>query len=390
MPSDREELQRWLIDFRRDIHKHPELSYQEVRTTAKVKEAMEALGLEVKTFDDITGCTVLIPGKGDGPVLGLRADMDALPMTELTDVDYKSINDGVMHSCGHDAHTTILAGTAKYVVESGLMDNIDGSLKLFFQPAEEGGAGAEKMIQRGALDNPNVDAVIGCHVMPTGKTGTAGVHLKEGMASADAFKIHIQGAGGHGSRPHETRDPVVAAAHIIVAAQTIVSRNLDPNEVGVITFGAIQSGTAGNIIPAEATLTGTIRTFTHEIRDLLMGRLEEMADNIGRAFNVECTFENPVCYPPLINDEKMSAFVRETLEDFLGQENVEVLKPITGAEDFSYFASARPAAFFFLGSGNPEKGIVNPPHSPKYNIDEDCLLVGVDVYAQLIKKYFDK
>jgi amidohydrolase len=293
MSTDRKEFHRWLIDFRRDLHRHPEIAYQEIRTTEKIKTALEELSLKVKTFDDMTGCTTLIQGDGEGPTLGLRADIDALPLSELNEVDYKSVNEGTMHACGHDSHATIILGVAKYVIESGLAEKINGAIKLLFQPAEEGGAGAKAMIDRGALENPNVDWMIGSHVVPFAPTGQVGVFVKEALASTDKFVIDIQGAGAHGSRPHESKDPILAAAHIIVAAQSIVSRNLDPSDVGVVSFGAVESGTTHNIIPATAKLTGTIRSFKHKTRDLLINRLEYIVLNIGQAFSVECSVSIP-------------------------------------------------------------------------------------------------
>jgi amidohydrolase len=384
---NREQLHSWLIEFRRDLHRHPELSGQEVRTTSKITGVLEELGLEVETFTDLTGCTGLLRGKKDGPVLGLRADLDALPMTELAEVGYRSQVDGVMHSCGHDGHAAILLGAAKHAVESDMASQIKGAVKFIFQPDEEGDAGAKKMLDRGVLDNPRVDWIIGCHLFPDMEVGRAGICAREAMASVDAFSIDIQGVGGHGSQPDETRDPILAAGHIIVALQSIVSRNLDPTDMGVITVGTMSGGTADNIIPQSARLGGTIRAFSHETRQLLLKRLQEVAVNTGKALGVECAVSFPSEYPPLINDAKNAARVQRVLENVLGKDKVEVRKPIAGSEDFSYFAMARPAAYFFLGSGNQAKGIVHPPHSPHYAMDEDALILGVDIYAAIIKDY---
>lgn len=389
MSGNREELHRWMIRIRRDLHRHPEIAFEEVRTTQRIVETLRELGLEPRTFDDLTGCTALIEG-GEGPVLGLRADIDALPMAEQTEVKYKSVNDGVMHSCGHDGHAAILLGTAKHLIESGLAEQLPGSVKLVFQPAEERDGGAKFMIERGVLENPRIDWMIGAHLFPGFPVGWVGVPQREAMASADAFTLTIKGVGGHGSMPHETRDPILAAGHVIVAVQSIVSRNVDPREMGVISFGAMEAGTVENIIPAEAQLTGTIRAFSEEVRELLISRLEKVAESTCRALEVESEFRLIGGYPPTINDEAVSAFVRRVAEQVPGADRVETTEPISGSEDFSYFGQERPSAYFFIGSGNEERGIVHPPHSPFYEMDEEALLLGVDLYTRIVQEYFNR
>jgi amidohydrolase len=380
-------FKQWLSELRRELHRHPETAYQEVWTTAKIKAVLDELGIENAGLDGLTGVVGSIPCAGPGKTIALRADIDALALQEVNDVPYKSLTDGRMHACGHDAHTTVMLGVARLLKAQGWDRRLKGNIKLLFQPAEEGGAGALKMIERGVLENPRVDWVIGGHVGPDTPAGSIGVYKTASHASADRFRLTVTGHGGHGGRPHQTVDPIVAAAHYVTALQTIVGRNVDPLEAGVVTVGTFQAGSADNIIPETAVVTGTIRAMTAKVRELILTRMEEMSQGLAATFRVETEIAIHDGYPPTINDETVSTFLAETAAALLGPDKVAYLNPTTGAEDFAYFAQERPSAIIRLGCGNKVRGLTAPLHSPHFDLDEDCLETGVRLFAAAVVNF---
>lgn len=379
-------LTDWLVATRRDLHMHPELSHEEVETTARIKEILQGLDIEAHDLSGLTGVVGLIRGKGGGNTIALRADIDALPIQELNEVAYRSQHDGIMHACGHDVHTTIMLGVAKYLRESGISKKLKGNVKLLFQPAEEKGTGAREMIARGVLENPRVDRIFACHVSSDLPVGTIGINPKQSHASADWFTLSVKGKGAHGARPSEGIDPIVAGAYFITAIQSIISRNVPPTDTAVITVGAFAAGKAANVIPEHARLEGTIRAFRADIRDQVIERLREIIHGIERSFGVSCVFEFHESIPACVNDEATSSFLYEIAAHILGPDNVRRLAPVTGSEDFALFAIERPSALIRLGCGNAEKGLVAPLHSPRFDVDEEVLVIGVRVFVEAIQR----
>ncbi len=381
------EFREWLVELRREIHRRPELAFEERETTALVCRELKRIGARVETFPDITGAVGILEGGADGPTIGLRADMDALPLQELNEVDHRSTRDGVMHACGHDAHTAIMLGVARRLVDSGLLPTLRGKVKFLFQPAEEGVAGAQAMIARGVLEDPHVERVIAGHVGPNLPAGMVGIAHGQAYASADRFEVIITGAGTHGARPDEGADPIVAGANFVTASQTIVSRNVKPTHAAVVTLGRFQAGQASNIIPQTAVLEGTIRALSPEVRRKLIDRLQEIATGIGAAFQVDCKFVLRQGVPPLINDRQVARDMAAAAAAVVGADNVVEESPTMGAEDFGLFCSDRPGAMIRLGCGNRDKGIIHPLHSPRFDMDEKVLEVGVDVFVEAVRRF---
>lgn len=386
MNDSGKELTDWLVAARREFHMHPELSNEEVQTTQRVKEVLRGLDVEVQDLQGLTGLVGLIRGKGQGKTIALRADIDALPIQELNEVAYKSQRDGVMHACGHDVHTTIMLGVAKYLQESGLCQELKGNVKFLFQPAEEKGTGAREMIAQGVLENPAVDTIFACHVSPEMPVGTVGVNRTQSHASADWFSLCIRGKGAHGARPNEGIDPIVAGAYFITAIQSIVSRNVPPTETAVITVGKFTAGSAANVIPEEARLEGTIRALRETIRNQVIERLREVIRGIEGSFRVSCSLELHEGTPACVNNEDVSSFLYDVASKVLGSGKVNFIPPVTGSEDFAFFAIERPSALIRLGCGNREKGIVHPLHSPRFDVDEEVLITGVRVFVEAIRR----
>ncbi len=378
----------WLSETRRDFHKHPELGHQEFRTTKRIKEILSDIGVEIQEFPDLkTGAVGLISCQPGEKTLALRADIDALPMAELNDVPYKSVNEGVMHSCGHDCHATIMLGVAKKIMESDLTKQLRGKIKFLFQPAEETINGAELMIDVGVLKNPDVDRIIGGHMNTDLQTGQVGFYKRVSHASADSFYVTIQGKGVHGAFPHQGLDPIVAGAHFVTAVQSIVSRNLDPTESAVVTVGQFQAGTAPNIIPDQAMLSGTVRTFDNEIRDIIIHRLGEIVESIEKGFQVKIDFQYKDGVPLTINHESVTSEVFDSAVKILGKENVEYYEPQMGGEDYGLFTKIVPGTFLRLGCGNSDKGIIHKGHSPHFDVDEAALPIGVEIFTEAVKSY---
>ncbi len=384
------DLSPWLSEVRRDLHRHPEISHKEERTTEKIVGILEGLGIEVQRFQDMTGAAALIRGAEDGPTLGLRADIDALPIQELGDVPYKSTIDGVMHACGHDANTTIMLGVAKRVMEADLTSRMKGHVKFIFQPAEERGAGAKAMIARGVLENPRLDRVIAGHMSTDLPVGSVGVFRGLGYASADHFVLEILGKGSHGGRPEEGIDPIVAGSYFVTHVQSILGRNIKPTEAAVISVGKFRAGDVGNVIPEKAQLEGTIRTLSEVTRKTVFQRLQEIVSALEKTFLVTCRFNLHEGIPPCVNDDEVAAFLYQVSESVLGPDKVEYLPPIMGAEDFGFFTRECPGAIMRLGCSNKEKGLVYPLHSPHFDIDEEVLEIGVAIFYEAIERYLGK
>jgi len=389
MKNDNSQFRLWLSETRRDFHMHPEISHQETRTTAKIITILKELGCEVSAFDDMTGAVGLIRGNSPGPTIGLRADIDALPIQELNDVPYKSQNPGTMHACGHDAHTAIMLGVAKNILESGLQAKLKGNVKFFFQPAEERVAGAKAMIERGVLESPRVDRVIAGHMAPDLPVGRAGIFRGLGYASADRFELKITGRGAHGARPEDGNDPIVAGAQFVTAVQTIVSRNIKPTEAAVVTVGKFRSGDAANVIPESAHLEGSIRALSGGIRRKVFNRLHEIVDGLEKMFSADCRFQIHEGVPTLENDIEVADFLYQVSQEILGEKNVQYLPPVMGSEDFSYFTEERPSAIMRLGCSNSQKGLTGKLHSPHFDIDEQVLEIGVAIFTKAVVRFLE-
>jgi amidohydrolase len=374
-----------VVANRRHLHSHPELSFHELETSAYVARKLEDMGLEYHKMAD-TGLVALI--KGDKPsdqVVALRADMDALPITEANDVDYKSQNIGVMHACGHDAHTSSLLGTAKILTE--LKSQFAGTVKLIFQPAEEKlPGGASIMIKEGVLENPKPQAVLGQHVMPLIDAGKVGFRAGKYMASTDELYVTVKGKGGHGAQPQQNIDPIVITAHIITALQTIVSRSADPKSPSVLSFGKIIANGATNVIPNEVYLEGTFRTMDEQWRNDAHKKMKKMAEGIAESMGGSCDFNIMKGYPFLINEEKLTANTRAHAEDYLGKENVLDLDIWMAAEDFAYYSQVADSCFYRLGTRNESRGITSSVHTPTFDVEEDAFKVSTGLMAYLALK----
>jgi len=378
--ADAQALADELTAIRRDLHMHPELGFQEFRTAGIVAEQLNELGYEVITGVGQTGVVGLLQGglPGERTVL-LRFDMDALPIEEANDVPYRSQTPGVMHACGHDAHVAVGLGVAKLLAKHQAA--LPGTIKLMFQPAEEGVGGAIAMIKDGVLDRigPPADRAIGLHVSSMHPLGTAAMRTGPMMAAAAALTITVHGHGGHGAMPHDTVDAVVVAAQIIVALQTIVARNVDPDATGVVTIGSITAGNAGNVIAETATMRGTIRSFTPEVKAILRRRVPEVAMGIAAALGATAEVEITDGVDATVNAEAPTQVMQEAVAAVLGESNIDMNFRTTGGEDFSAVLARVPGNFFFLGARNEELGFVAPHHNPRFDIDERCLPQGVAI-----------
>ncbi len=389
-----EALRAKLIEQRRDFHMHPELSNREERTSRIVAERLRALGLdELKTGVGKYGVVALLKGSRPGPVVAVRADMDALPIQETIDVPYKSQTPGVKHACGHDVHTTVELGVAE--VLSKLRDQISGTIKFIFQPAEEGApqgeeGGALLMIKEGALENPRPSAIFGLHTMPGIEAGQIGYHSGAAMASSDRFTITIRGKGSHGAQPQLGVDAVTIAAEAVMALQTIRSRRIDPLEPLVITVGTINGGERYNIVAGEVKMAGTMRTFNEDVRQRAQEMMRQTLSGVtaahGASFSLEFDSPNPVSY----NDPRLVEETLPTIRRLVGDSNIIALKPFMPAEDFSYYQKVVPGFFYFLGVGNKARGITAAWHTAEFDVDEESLLVGVKVMSNVLLDYLDR
>ena len=374
-----------LIGWRRDFHKHPELGYQEMRTSSIVAQHLEQCGYQVIKGVGGTGVVGLLHGSASGRTVMLRADMDCLPVTEENNVPYCSQNSGRMHACGHDGHTAVLMATARKLAEK--KEKFAGNIKLVFQPAEEGGNGAERMVQDGVLENPRVDAAFGLHVwndIPVGK-----VALNPGalMAGVHSFEATILGKGGHGAVPHQTVDAIVTAAQAIVNLQTVISRNVDPLETAVVTVGSIHAGNAFNVIAEKATFSGTARYFSPEVGDLLPACIERVIRGTTESMGANYELKYERMTPPTINHPDMAEFIRQICSEIVGSENVIMDARTMGGEDMAFFLNEVPGCYFFIGSANEKRNLHFPHHSPRFDFDEAALEIGVEILCRTVEKF---
>jgi amidohydrolase len=386
--ADAQALAEQMTAVRRDLHAHPELGFQEVRTARIVAEQLARLGYEVVTGVGKTGVVGLMGGAkaGDRTVL-MRFDMDALPIDELNDVPYRSQTPGVMHACGHDAHVAVGLGVAEIMAKH--RELWGGTIKLMFQPAEEGLGGALAMIGDGLLEGPRPDVALGLHVSSGHPLGQAVVRSGALLAASDGFEILVQGHGGHGARPHETIDAVLVGAHLIVALQTIVARSIDPEQTGVVTVGSIQAGNAGNVIADSALLRGTVRTFDQETREMIHRRIEEVAAGVAATFGATIDVRLRIGVSPTINAAPPTDVVFDAAAEVLGAGQINTTFRTTAGEDFSEVLARVPGSFFFIGSRNEELGFTAPHHNPHFDIDERCLPLGAAILCDAAVRCLD-
>ena len=376
------DLQPEMQGWRRDFHQHPELRFEEQRTAEQVAKLLRSWGLEVHTGIATTGVVgVLRAGSGKRSI-GLRADMDALPMPEETGLSYASVNPGRMHACGHDGHTSMLLGAAKYLAET---KNFDGTVHFIFQPGEEGGAGARLMMEEGLFTRFPCDAVYGLHNDPTLPLGEADIRDDVMMAASDRFFVTVRGAGGHASRPHACLDPIVVGAQIVTALQTIVARRVDPLESAVISVTQFHSGTAENVIPDEAKLVGTVRTLIPAVQDLVEASMRRVVETTAAAHDAVAEFTYRRGYPPTTNHAEQARRAARAAETVLGGRVHRDLPPVMGAEDFSFMLLDRPGAYIKLGQAQGTKG-AHEVHTVKYDFNDDLLPVGASFFATLVEQ----
>jgi amidohydrolase len=378
-----------LVAMRRDLHEHPELAFEEVRTAGIVAQRLSALGLEVRTGVAKTGVIGLLHGgeadDNEAKTIAIRADMDALPIHELNAVDYKSTVDGKMHACGHDGHTSILLTVADIL--SKRRAELKGNIKFIFQPAEEVIGGAEPMVKEGAMDG--VDGVIGLHLISNYAQGRVGVRSGPMFASANSFEMVVKGKGGHAAMPHGAIDPILISSYIIQALQPLISRETSPFAPAVITIGTINAGTAFNIIPEQAVLKGTMRAFTQEHRDYLLRRIEEVAKGVAATFRGSCEITFPEGCPPCVNDPGMTELVHKAAIASVGDAAVDTGEELmmSGSDDMAHFLNAVPGCYFLVGAETAEEEARYPHHHPRFNIGEEALPIGVEVLTRAALDY---
>lgn len=375
-----------LTEIRRDIHSNPELGFQEHRTSALVARQLRALGCEVHEGIGGTGVVGILHGKKNdsGLSVGLRADMDALPIQESTSLTYRSRNEGVMHACGHDGHTAVLLGAARYLAETR---NFNGRVVLIFQPAEEGLGGAKAMLDDSLFGRFHCDAIYALHTWPGLPPGVIGVNPGPMMAAADSFEILVEGRGGHGAHPYQTTDPVVIAAHLITALQTVVSRNVPGPEAAVLTIAAVKAGSldAMNVIPHSARMVGTVRTFNPVVQDQVVMRMEEIVAGVATAFKARIELKYNRLFPATINTPHHAGLVADVARELFGEEHVvDNLTPSMGSEDFSFLLQQRPGAYFRLGQGGAEDGRFL--HNAGFDFNDDVIPQGCAMFARLVER----
>ncbi|MFZ6710289.1 M20 aminoacylase family protein [Undibacterium sp. TC9W] len=388
------QFQAEIQQIRRDIHAHPELCFEEHRTSEVVAQKLEAWGIPIIRGLAGTGIVGVLKNGTSERAIGLRADMDALPMQEINTFAHTSKHDGKMHACGHDGHTAMLLGAAHYLSK---YKEFDGTVYLIFQPAEEGGGGARRMIEEGMFDKYPMDAVFGMHNWPGVAVGTFGVTPGPMMASSNEFEVIVRGKGAHAAQPHKGIDPIIVAIQMAQSWQTIVSRNASPLESAVLSVTQIHSGSATNVIPDEATLIGTVRAFSTEMIDLIEKRMRTIAEHTAAAFDAQVDFRFKRNYPPLINHAKETAFAAEVMRSVVGADKVdERVEPTMGAEDFSFMLQAKPGCYVFLGNGDGghrDMGHGLGPcnlHNPSYDFNDDLLPIGATYWVRLAEAYLKK
>jgi amidohydrolase len=379
------ELEQEMIARRRDFHKHPELGFQEIRTSGIVAKELNQLGLEVRTGVGKTGVVGLLEGDKPGPTILLRFDMDALPIIEANTTDYISESNGVMHACGHDGHTAMGLAVAKMLMP--LRKQIAGTLKFVFQPAEEGLGGALAMVKDDVMSSPKVDRSLALHLWNDKPFGWVAATNGPCMAAADKFAITLQGKGGHGAAPFLAHDPIIASAQIITALQTIVSRNINALDSAVLSVTSVKGGEAFNVIPDSVVMLGTVRTFTTEVRDRVVKRFEEIVMGVAKAMECEAKIDYQTTTAAVLNDAQMSAEVRELAKAMPDVTTVADSERTMGSEDMAYMMQTVPGCYFFIGSANAEKGLNFPHHHPRFDFDERALVRGAALMAQAAAKY---
>lgn len=379
-------LQSELVNWRRSLHQKPELGFQEHFTAEFIAEKLQKWSIPHQTGMAQTGVVATVSSGKPGPVLALRADMDALPVQEENQVPYRSQHEGRMHACGHDGHTAIALGTAYYLAHH--LDSFSGTVKFIFQPAEEGPGGAKPMIEAGVLRQPDVEAIIGLHLWNNLPVGTVGVRQGAMMAAVETFDCTIQGKGGHGAMPQQTVDSIVVASQVVNALQTIVSRNVDPLQSAVVTVGSFHAGHTHNVIADTARLKGTVRYFDLGLAEFFQRRAEEVIAGICQTYGAKYTLDYCQLYPPVINDRYMTELVRSIAETVVETPAGIVPECQTmGGEDMSFFLQEVPGCYFFLGSANADKGLAYPHHHPRFDFDETALGMGVEIFVRCVEKF---
>jgi amidohydrolase len=380
-------LQSQLVEWRRGFHQRPELGFREILTSESISQKLQAWGIEHQIGIAQTGIVATISSdRTGGPVLAIRADMDALPIQEQNDVPYRSQHDGVMHACGHDGHTAIALGTAYYLSQH--RQDFNGTVKIIFQPAEEGPGGAKPMIAEGVLKNPDVDAIVGLHLWNNLPLGTVGVRSGALMAAVECFRCTILGKGGHGAMPDQTIDSIVVSAQIVNALQTIVARNINPIDSAVVTVGQLHAGTALNVIADTARMSGTVRYFNPALESFIGKRIEEIIAGICQSHGAKYDLDYWRLYPPVINDPGITELVRSVAAQVVETPAGVVPECQTmGGEDMSFFLQEVPGCYFFLGAANSEKGLNYPHHHPHFDFDETALGMGVEMFVRCVEKF---
>ena len=377
-----------IVALRRDFHAHPELGYHEVRSAAIIAARLRGLGYQVEERVGVTGVVGVLKGAGNpvksGPCVLMRADMDALPIEEKTEWEWKSKNPGAMHACGHDCHMAIGLTVARLLAER--RDRWSGTVKFMFQPAEEGLGGAGKMMEAGVLENPRPDFALALHVWSEIDAGIIGVSPGPVMAAADEFRAIITGQGGHGAMPHQTTDAIVVAAQIIGALQTVVARNIKPLDAAVVTVGNLHSGSAFNIIPGEARMEGTLRSFDPQVRLALRDRCQQIIETLPQAFGARGQWQFFPGYPATVNDEAVTARLLPVFQKVAGAENARPFEPTMGAEDMSLILEQIPGCYFFVGGRSESSHAVWPHHHPRFNIDESALTLGARAMVAAVEE----
>ena len=382
--AEAEALRDELIDRRRDFHRHPELAFQEHRTAGIVADELNSLGLEVQTGVGKTGVIGILEGANDGPTILYRADMDALPIQEENEAEYVSRAAGKMHACGHDGHTAIALGIAKLLNKH--REQMGGRVKFVFQPAEEVGSGASSMIDDGALESPAPDRTLGIHLWNDLEVGTVSVVDGPTMSGAGVFEITVTGKGGHGAMPHQTADPIVCSAQIIVALQSIVSRNIDPLDTVVLTIGELHGGSARNIIPQTVSFSGSFRLFREETRDTIKSRIHDIATGVAKGMGCRADANFGFGIGAVVNDIEVAEHARSVFSN-LGDAVDVVQQPWMASEDVGLFMQRNPGAYLLVGSANRERELDFPHHHPRFDIDEDVLPLGVGMMSAVIADY---
>ncbi len=374
------EILPWMVEIRRDLHRHPELGLEEHRTAGRVCELLDELGIEHRAGLAKTGVVGLIPGRDDGPAVALRADLDALPLEDAKQVPYRSRVPGKMHACGHDVHTSILLGAGRLLAARNAM--LPRPVKLIFQPAEETVGGARLLIEEGVLEDPPVSAIFGLHVDPDIEVGKLGLRYGQRNASSDDLLVTVHGRSGHGAYPAGGVDAIVAAAQVVSAMQSVVSRNVDARESAVITFGMVNGGTQGNILASRVELVGTVRCLDPRIREIVLRRARETAEGVAAGLGARAEVEIRPSYDPLVNDDSMVEVVRRSAAELVGKENLVVSdRANMGVEDFAFYLARVPGAFFSLGVRNEAQGIDHPIHHELFDVDETAMALGAAIQA---------